>query len=350
MRKISIALALVALGLVGCGDDVTTVTEVTQVVGMKVVEEGEALPKCNTENEGAMVYSVDSAAAFYCINRKWTSMKGADGVDGKDGKNGKDGKDGENGADGEDGADGKNGKDGKNGADGKNCEIVSDTNGVTTLKCGEDTTTLYKAICGIKPYDPAKQFCDTRDNQLYKYVTIAPEGTDYSEVWMAENLNYKVDSSWCYNDSAEYCEKYGRLYTWAAAIDSAGLYKDKSIDCGYYKECRFSGRVRGVCPEGWHLPARTEWISLLIAVGGEEKAGRILKSQTGWNDDGNGTDAYGFSALPAFDDSAIFWSATERGYEHAYDMILRNNDDSVEMYVVFMKFRRFSVRCLKDTN
>lgn len=62
-------------------------------------------------------------------------------------------------------------------------------------------------------------------------MTIAPPGKDYSQVWMAENLNYAYlqptdsldSSSFCYNDSLEYCEKYGRLYTWAAAVDSALL-------------------------------------------------------------------------------------------------------------------------------
>ena len=95
-----------------CSDDVTDVTEVTevtQVIGMQVIEEGVSLPKCTTDNEGDMVYSVDSAAAYYCVNRAWTSMKGKDGVDGKDGKDGKKGANGSNGKDGSDGNDGDDG-------------------------------------------------------------------------------------------------------------------------------------------------------------------------------------------------------------------------------------------------
>lgn len=363
MRNFFIALIVLALGLVGCGDDVTTVTEVTQVVGMKVVEEGDALPKCNTENEGAMVYSVDSAAAFYCINRKWTSIRGKDGADGKDGKNGENGKDGKN------GTDGKNGADGDNGIDGKNCEVVSDTNGVITLMCGADTTTLYKAMCDLTPYDPTRQycsvqgifdlkkcggklynpesrFCDTRDSSLYRYVTIG------SQVWMAENLNYKVDSSFCYNDSVEYCEKYGRLYKWAAAVGKS------EEECGDGYDCGLSGKIRGVCPEGWHLPDTTEWKTLFTAVGGIDIAGEILRPQTGWNSNIKGTDAYGFSAFPAgnrnYDgvfnnrgDFACFWSVTEYESNYAYFMIPMDFYGDGAYLDRNSKSNAFSVRCLK---
>jgi uncharacterized protein (TIGR02145 family) len=372
-----------------CSDEVT---EVTEVVGMQVVEAGDALPKCTADNEGAMVYSVDSAAAYYCVNRNWTSMKGKDGVDGKDGKDGadgKNGKDGKNGTsesssctakalkngkgykivcggdsvgvvlNGEDGVKGDSGvagtscsaeedsdgvkitctdgksftlSNGADGSDGKNCEIVSDLNGAITLACGEDTTMLYKAMCGTKPYDPAKQICDTRDMQLYRVVTIG------EQIWMAENLNYKVESSFCYNDSAKYCEKYGRLYQRAVAISA--------------------------CPEGWHLPDSTEWRVLFDAVGGQNVAGKILKASSGWikfhDVNGNGSDDFGFSALPAgsrasgsvdggpvfFDEGSIttFWSS------QVWIIDLITAHDKAYYGDALGSNAYFSVRCLENSN
>ena len=139
---------------------------------------------------------------------------------------------------------------------------------------------------------------DSRDNKVYKTVKIG------DQVWMAENLNYYDETldgiSWCFDDDPKKCEVTGRLYTWAAAIDSVGLYDDgNGVECGYGIDCSLPDTVYGICPSGWHLPSRVEWETLIAVVGGDSTAGKMLKSQTGWVDCGNGTDDFGFSALPA---------------------------------------------------
>lgn len=125
-------------------------------------------------------------------------------------------------------------------------------------------------------------FTDARDGQTYRTVTIG------SQIWMAENLNYKVDGSRCYGDSIENCTKYGRYYTWVAAQEA--------------------------CPQGWHLPNEREWSTLL------DIAGDKLQSTSGWAKDNyeygynfNGNDDYGFTALPSRPNGtyAEFWSSTE---------------------------------------
>ena len=108
---------------------------------------------------------------------------------------------------------------------------------------------------------------DARDGQTYKIVTIG------SQTWMAENLNYEMPNSACFKNDPSKCEQYGRLYFWAAAMQA--------------------------CPQGWHLPSLEEWKILMDAVGGENVAGSVLKAKTGWRNNGNGSDLYGFSVLPA---------------------------------------------------
>jgi uncharacterized protein (TIGR02145 family) len=147
---------------------------------------------------------------------------------------------------------------------------------------------------------------DERDGQTYKTVKIG------DQVWMAENLNYAYtgvpynysgytsdSTSWCYENDPANCAKYGRLYTWATAMDSVGEWSTNGEGCGYRTECSPTYPVRGVCPKGWHLPDTTEWQSLFSAVGGKTAAGKMLKSSSGWNSNGDGLDAFGFSALSA---------------------------------------------------
>ena len=209
---------------------------------------------------------------------------------------------------------------------------------------------------------------DSRDGKVYRTVKIG------DQTWMAENLNFdpgqggsgdaKYDWSWCYNNEPKNCEVAGRFYTWAAAIDSVKLATDAKNpqDCGLRKECRIAAAgsttlVQGVCPPDWHLPTETEWSALFTAVD-RSTSGEVLRSQTGWHFNKNGTDAFGFSALPAgrryydgrFDGGgadANFWSATENGYNTAHVMHLYYNYE-IAYLNTFGKDNGFSVRCVKD--
>ncbi len=196
------------------------------------------------------------------------------------------------------------------------------------------------------------ELTDDRDGQTYKAVKIG------AQWWMAENLNYGTVNSDCYNDNSANCTKYGRLYTWAAAMDSAGTWSTNGKGCGYGSKCSPTGIIRGICPEGWHLPDTTEWKTLFTAVGGQDSAGTALKSTGGWFNDGNGTDAFGFSALPAgyrgndggyYHEGyyAYFWSSTEYSSIYAYYMDLYYYYDYAYLYDG-SKYYGFSVRCVKD--
>ena len=209
---------------------------------------------------------------------------------------------------------------------------------------------------------------DSRDNKVYKTVTIG------RQIWMAENLNYAYtdvfykrdnytsdSTSWCYDNDPANCAKYGRLYTWAAAMDSLGKWSKNGKKCGYIASCSPTYPVRGICPKGWHLPSKEEFGTLIMAVGDSSTNGTVLKSTDGWSNHGNGTDAFGFSALPAGVRSdghyerrgsyAYFWSSNDtKGISNAaYRMYLYCGEDIARLIYVD-KNHGASVRCVKDSD
>ena len=209
---------------------------------------------------------------------------------------------------------------------------------------------------------------DERDGKTYKTVVIG------TQTWMAENLNYSDTTNypsmkfrnWCYSNSLDSCAKYGRLYTWSAAMDSVGTFSTNGKGCGYLKTCSPTYPVRGIFPEGWHFPTKTEFETLFTTVGGKSTAGKMLKSTTGWaeyyGENGNGVDAFGFNAIPAsiryndgsFTDagkSASFWSATwsatdYSGYRADFLSLSYRSEDAVLLFS--SEGAAYSVRCLRD--
>jgi uncharacterized protein (TIGR02145 family) len=207
---------------------------------------------------------------------------------------------------------------------------------------GAGTDRVSNAKTG-KPKAQAKSskdgsFTDSRDGKKYRTVKIG------TQTWMAENLNYKTGQSWCYDNDESNCNRYGRLYDWNTALT--------------------------VCPRGWHLPSRQEWDNLSQAVGGIRKpdddgnidwvgAGEKLKAASGWNNNGNSTDEYGFSALPggsrhigggSFYDAGSngdWWSATADGSGRVYGRGMSSDNDYVYEYYYDVD-NGFSVRCVGD--
>lgn len=84
--------------------------------------------------------------------------------------------------------------------------------------------------------EPPTKVEDPRDRKIYKIAKIK------GRVWITENFKYKTPGSWCFGDNTNNCEQLGRLYTWEEA--------------------------KTVCPKGWHLATKDEWIKLLKNTGG----------------------------------------------------------------------------------
>ena len=171
---------------------------------------------------------------------------------------------------------------------------------------------------------------DVRDSQTYKITKIN------GKWWMAENLNYAVDSSFCYNDEPDSCAIYGRLYPWTVAMNIDTMY-------GKYNATfdeKIKSKHQGLCPKGWHIPTEKEWEEMLDYAdshNGDEGVGASMRTKYGWlrqtasewvnhsfvDRPAAYTNRFGFSCLPggyrkeddgAYDHIGIhahFWSSTE---------------------------------------
>ena len=227
---------------------------------------------------------------------------------------------------------------------------------------------MFIYTCTDNEWRSTARFRDSRDSNVYKTTVIT------KMVWMAENLNYAYlqptnlfdSSSFCYDNDPTYCDKYGRLYLWSAAMDSAGVFPNNRVkNCGYGVYCSDNRPVRGVCPEGWHLPTIEEFNKMMSVTGDPETAGLTLKAEDGWqpNDDivwgGGGVDIYSFTALPSgvmfarsgFNNEGLwtsFWTSTEYNKENAYYISLDIYTKIITDHFDFNKDYALSVRCVKD--
>ena len=205
-----------------------------------------------------------------------------------------------------------------------------------TQYCKDGTTPTSLPTCGTEMYNPNEQFCDTRDEKIYK-TTVIDQMT-----WMAENLNYETnEESYCAftkgtedeaeieSEKATYCATYGRLYTWYAVTNTSDP----------------------ICPDGWHVPTSNELATF------EDVPGVQLRATHGWKDGRNGTDDFGFSVLPSGSRSsggdfkgigsfAEFWSATGSDGEDAYFLHVET-DGSASLERAY-RYLAISVRCVRD--
>lgn len=220
---------------------------------------------------------------------------------------------------------------------------------------------------------------DLRDGQTYKTAKIG------DQIWMVENLNYEyVGGTFCKDD--EFCKKYGRHYSWGAAMDSLAVFSDDGKGCGALKKCEAKDAARGICPKGWHVPTQTDMETLIEAAGGEDIAGKKLKSAEGWeagesdasyckpeyeDEDSpywefcsKGSDTFGFSALGTGeydfykkklnepDSTTSFWTSTQMltsaNVAHVYVASISYEENSIFFDHSGHSSDGFSVRCIKD--
>jgi uncharacterized protein (TIGR02145 family) len=207
--------------------------------------------------------------------------------------------------------------------------------------------------------------------------TVTYEGKTYNTVqimtqcWLKENLDIgnmingtvaqsdnQVIEKYCFNDDVSNCTLYGGLYQWSEMMN----YISDSVS------------LQGLCPGDWHVATDLEWMVLEGTVDSQYgigdpfwwhdgnrgyDAGKNLKSTSGWQNNGNGTDLYGFTALPGgihHDDNtfigktkyACFWTSSRsisvfashaRLIDYYYNLIYRDQYERTDAR---------SVRCIKN--
>lgn len=136
--------------------------------------------------------------------------------------------------------------------------------------------------------------CDNRDGKIYKVATFD------TQTWMTENLNYNSceinGQNWCYGGDAANCQKYGRLYTWTAAMDLDKSYQKN------YANLPEDSVTKGLCPSGYHIPSDAE-TDILIAYLEENNNIAEFNFQFGGKNN--------FAGFADLDRTAYFWTADE---------------------------------------
>jgi uncharacterized protein (TIGR02145 family) len=228
--------------------------------------------------------------------------------------------------------------------------IFTGTYWVSVLK-NVDRDTITPWICG-------DSLLDERDIKRYATVVIG------AQCWMKQNLNVgtRIDGNanpadndilekYCYDDLESSCGTYGGLYLW----DEMMQY---SVEAG----------VRGICPNGWHLPADTDWCALATCIDPTVNcsvidwtgtdAGSKMKSPDGWDAGFGGSNTSGFTGRPVGDRStdgdfynlglyAYFWTSTQYNSGNAWKWALAYNRNDIARIWDDIDYG-FSVRCIKN--
>jgi uncharacterized protein (TIGR02145 family) len=164
----------------------------------------------------------------------------------------------------------------------------------------------------------------------------------------------RKEPAWCYYDNSRnpgsIGVELGKLYNFYAVTDP-----------------------RGIAPVGFHVPTVAEWSELIEYIGGDLVSGKILKSTQYWTTsgafynfttnnlmitNGNGTDDFGFTALPGgrrhgegnfglYKEYGFWWSCSGHSLNYARRICLKYNYYSSAINYCEKDYG-LSIRCVKD--
>jgi len=213
---------------------------------------------------------------------------------------------------------------------GGSSSVVASSSSTTPSSSSLVPSSSSRASSSSEPSSSSIQSSIFHGGETYETVVIG------TQTWFKRNLNYNVSGSKCYDNSTANCTKYGRLYNWATA--------------------------KTACPSGWHVPSYDEWLMLKSYIETDKGCtscdAKHLKATSGWYNEGDGLDSYGFFAMPggngdsdgSFDgvgDYGVWWCAREDDSSIAYGWIMFYDYDDADG-LSYSVSSLYSVRCLKN--
>lgn len=196
------------------------------------------------------------------------------------------------------------------------------------MRVGAVTAVLIVAgaACASRLPAPPARFVDPRDGQVYRVVQIG------AQTWLARDLSFRAEESYCYGDRPGGCPPHGRLYPWDIAVRA--------------------------CPTGWHLPSEEEWRTLeeYLGIPGSELAAEGFRGTDqgarlrAGGDIGFDAPISGYRRPDASyarrGERSAYWLATAADENAAWHRDLRSDDGRIYRSAV-PKGYALSVRCLE---
>ncbi|MCF8364291.1 MAG: hypothetical protein K9H16_00825, partial [Bacteroidales bacterium] len=213
------------------------------------------------------------------------------------------------------------------------------------------------------PYSPLVEY----EGQVYHTILIG------TQCWIKENMNVGtkllagqsqanngIIEKYCYLNDESNCDLYGGLYQW----DEMMQYSTQE-------------GAKGICPQigDWHIPTDDDWKTLEGRVDNQYHIGNSiwnitgwrgsdigtrLKSTRGWDNGGNGTDNFGFTALAggfynlsnsfeSMDSIANFWASSSYNTTNPWMRGLSEGKSTAFRHFFYAQDYGFSVRCVRFT-
>jgi len=186
----------------------------------------------------------------------------------------------------------------------------------------------------------------TYNGYTYHTVTIG------TQEWTVENLRTTA-----YNDGTT-ISKVTDSTEWEQRADAYCAYNnDESnvIAHGYlYNFTAVSTGKLAPSTGGWRVPTNDDWTKLTNYLGAN--SGIKLKSKEGWDNIGNGTDNYGFNALPSgyrgigfsgIGNISYWWSSSADQDNYSVCRFVRSSDASLKALITY-KGNGLSIRLVRD--